>query len=183
MSAVHKAAALLCLLAIVVAQVPLLACAADCQDVLVSAAGDHSCHKVACGTSTCTAGSCGTTRIGQKRQRHLLMPALGHHDTHRHVGDHRGHSHGVPADVPTGGEEDSPTPHDGSHGLHEVIQVSVVSAGFRLALPEHTPIGTVLILDTRPEALPTAQSVLEAAHLAEPDPVPVPPPASVRLLL
>jgi len=77
--------------------------------------------------------------------------------------------------------EDSP--HEDGHGPHEVIQVSVVSAGFRMVLPEHTSVGPVIASDLSLEGLPSAQCVLEAAHLAEPDPVPVPPPASVRLLL
>ena len=61
-----KFAAILCLIAVVTAQVPMLACASDCQDVIVSAGADHDCH------------------------------IAGHHHHHDHFHYHGcvGHSHG-----------------------------------------------------------------------------------------
>jgi len=144
---VSKVAPVLCLLAIVAAQVPMIACASDCQETLVSAAGDHSCHAPA-----------------EEARRH------GCHFHGHGALDQRDH-HEEPV------EEDHP------EAVHELVQISVLSAGYRLVLPEHTYTSAPLDLATEAAGLPTIHDALEAAHRAEPDPVPVPLPASVRLLL
>ena len=176
---VSRISALLCLLAIAVAQVPLLACASDCQDVIVSAGGAHSCHKT---------------------ERHTVVSALAHRTAHHHVADQHvadrhvedgccGHSHGPIEQSPVQKSpvqkspvEQGPAPAE-SHGVHEVIQTLIVSCGFRADLPAHTYAGVVVARNVTTAESTTVQAVLAAAHLAEPDPVPVPPPASVQLLL
>lgn len=159
------------------AQVPLIACASDCQDVLVSAGADHSCH-------------------AEPHAAPSHAHPAGHHACrhHRHATDHHTpapkatsalHAHGALSPLGLGEDHhDQDEGDDHPEGVHELIQIAVVSAGFPCELPPHSLSATTVDLDG-PDAtlLSSIQIALEAAHQAEPDPVPVPLPASVALLL
>lgn len=138
------------------AQVPLLTCASDCQDTIVSAAMGHDCH---------VAG------------RHVERKDFHYHGC-------VGHSHGTPCDDSGEQAPDDETPGDApGDGSHELIQVSVLAAGVRVALPAPEIRPLVLAPVDALSLLSQERTILEAAHQSDPDPVPVPPPASVRLLL
>ena len=146
---VSKVGILLCALAVLTVQVPLLACDSDCQALLVSVAADHKCH---------TPGA--------------HSPCAGHH----HHGSGIGHA-GCHSDAPDHGTEHP----DG--GEHEVIQVAAVSAGVRLTLPAHSVQGRMVMAVVATAQLPSSGISWEASYARDSDPIAVPPPASVRLLL
>ena len=123
----------------------MLACASDCQDVIVSAAAGHDCH------------------------------VAGEHMEHEHFHYHGcvGHSHG-----PCGSDD----PHSES-AEHELIQNQIVHTAMRVALPDAGAQQAWTLLALQLSSEPTDGTAGRAVHDAELDPVPVPQPASVRLLL
>ena len=168
-----KLSALLCLLAIIAAQVPMLACASDCQAIMVSAAAGHDCHVA------------GHHHKGHAKAQIELQDedfhyhgCVGH--SHRSRSRH-GPAHSEQSDKQPCGEEEGEDEHPIAD--HQLIHAPVIVDGAFVELPEHLRLHTLLVFDLGASAHPSAHAALEAAHQAEPDPIPFPLPASTRLLL
>ena len=84
---------------------------------------------------------------------------------------------------PTNQSEDEHSKDEHPSADHQLIHAPVLVDGVFVELPEHVRLNTPLAFDLGASAQPSAHAALEAAHQAEPDPIPFPLPASTRLLL
>ena len=158
---VFNLGATLCVLAVLTAQVPLIACDSDCHALLVSAALGHDCH----------------TRDCNPEGAQASVPSDAGHS---HVCGHQECHHEAPGQEHGTGDGDGGDP-DG--GEHEVIPVPTLRGGVRLTLPVLSVLGAALPSAPDALALPAAQLRHELVRAGEMDPRPCPPLGSVRLLL